>query len=150
LLRDVYLAVGLRPLLDCIEWISLGYEIVQSIFPGKFAAAAIVTNTREQRVKNTVGDAGLNPVPASAIATGRYAAGRFDLHFYVKQTLTVGSALQPPTVSQSCLRYRSRSPLVRALVLDLTEQTRILDRQRADCAAKGAAYSRRRDVRRLD
>jgi hypothetical protein len=70
LLRDVYLAVGLRPLLDCIEWISLGYEIVQSIFPGKFAAAAIVTNTREQRVKNTVGDAGLNPVPASAIATG--------------------------------------------------------------------------------
>jgi hypothetical protein len=57
------------PLLECIEWISFGYEIVQSIFPGKFAAAAIVTNTREQRVKNTVGDAGLNPVPASAIAT---------------------------------------------------------------------------------
>jgi len=30
-------------LLDCIEWISLGYEIVQSIFPGwKFAAADTV------------------------------------------------------------------------------------------------------------
>jgi 2-oxo-3-hexenedioate decarboxylase len=30
-------------LLDCIEWISLGYEIVQSIFPGwKFAAAETV------------------------------------------------------------------------------------------------------------
>jgi 2-oxo-3-hexenedioate decarboxylase len=30
-------------LLDCIEWVSLGYEIVQSIFPGwKFAAADTV------------------------------------------------------------------------------------------------------------
>jgi 2-oxo-3-hexenedioate decarboxylase len=32
-----------RALLDCIEWVSLGYEIVQSIFPGwKFAAADTV------------------------------------------------------------------------------------------------------------
>jgi 2-keto-4-pentenoate hydratase len=30
-------------LLDCIEWVTLGYEIVQSIFPGwKFAAADTV------------------------------------------------------------------------------------------------------------
>jgi hypothetical protein len=50
--------------------------------------------------KNTVGGAGLNPVPASAIAIST-PAGRFDLHFNVKQTLTVGSALQPPTASQS-------------------------------------------------
>jgi 2-oxo-3-hexenedioate decarboxylase len=32
-----------RALLDCVEWIALGYEIVQSIFPGwKFSAADTV------------------------------------------------------------------------------------------------------------
>ena len=51
---EIILGLGAPPhpsmdegeLLDCIEWISLGYEVVQSIFPGwKFAAAdTIVAN----------------------------------------------------------------------------------------------------------